>query len=149
MPSRWVEATTGHAATWPEGERATRAESSRRKSTRSSARIVRPCSAACAKTSAASSAVATNHTPLPSYPPRVVFSTHGSPNASTSAGEATTALRGHGTPSAPSFSRITALSWACTRASGPGRDRQRRLERVQVLGRHVLVVEGDHRAARR
>ena len=37
MPSFWVEATTGYAAAWPLGERATSAESSRRKSTSSSA----------------------------------------------------------------------------------------------------------------
>ena len=33
----------------------------------------------------------------------------------------TTALRGHGTSSSASRRRITALSWACTSASGPGR----------------------------
>ncbi len=53
---------------------------------------------------------ATNQTPLPSYPPRVVLSTHGNPKTSTSAGVATTALRGHGTPSSPRRARITALS---------------------------------------
>ncbi len=117
MPSRWVEATTGHAATWPDGDRTTRADSSRRKSTRSSARMGTPA----ANASDVSATVSTNQTPLPSYPPRVVLRTHGSPKASTSAADPTRALRGQGTPSSASRVRITPLSWAWTSASGPGR----------------------------
>ena len=144
MPSRWVEATTGHAATCPEGDRATSADSSRRKSTRSSARISRPE----AKAAAQSSGVSTNQTPLPSYPPRVVFRTHGSPNASTSATEVTSALRGQGMPSSASRCAHHALVLGVherlrPRTYGDPVGRQR----VQVLGRHVLVVEGDHLAA--
>ena len=151
MPSRWVDSTTGYAAAWPLGERATRAESSRRKSTSSSASTSHAGRRGGVEgDSAHSSAVRTTHTPLPSYPPRVVLRTHGKPNASTSAVEVTSALRGHGTPSSASRARITPLSWACTSASGPGTHRDAGvLERVQVLGRHVLVVEGDHGSSRR
>ena len=43
---------------------------------------------------------------------------------------------------------MTALSWAWTSASGPGAYGDAvRLERVEVVGRHVLVVEGDHAGA--
>ena len=35
-PSRWTDSTTGYAIAWPDGDRATRADSSRAKSTRSS-----------------------------------------------------------------------------------------------------------------
>ena len=144
MPSSWVLATTGYAAAWPLGERATSAASSRRKSTSSSASTWTPVSAAVANASSASSGSRTVHTPRPSYPPRVTLSTHGSPNSSTSAADVTTAYRGHGTPIAVSRARITALSWACTSASGPGPYGDAGFgERVQVLGRHVLVVEGD------
>ena len=121
MPSSWVLATTGYAAAWPLGDRATSAASSRRKSTSSSASTWTPVAVAVANASSASWWSRTVHTPRPSYPPRVTLSTHGSPNASTSATDVTTACRGHGTPSAVSRSRITALSWACTSASGPGR----------------------------
>ena len=74
-----------------------------------------------AKASSQSSGEETNQTPLPSYPPRAVFSTQGNPKASTSPTDATGALRGQGTPSSPSRTRITPLSWACTSAAGPGR----------------------------
>ena len=47
----------------------------------------------------------------------------------------------------PAGARITPLSWACTSASGPGRTARSDSERVQVVGGHVLVVEGDHLAA--
>ena len=57
----------------------------------------------------------------------------------------TSAQRGIGTPSSASRRRITALSWACTSAAGPGRTgTPSALERVQQVGRHVLVVEGEH-----
>ena len=62
----------------------------------------------------------------------------------------TTALRGHGTPSSASRRRITRLVLGVHQRLGPGAHGDAGgLERVQVLGRHVLVVEGDHRAARR
>ena len=144
MPSRWVEATTGQAATWPEGERATRAESSRRKSTRSSARMVAPDS----KAGAQSSGPSTNHTPLPSYPPRVVFRTRkGSRTSSTSATEETSALRRARHPELGEPAPHHRLVLRVHQRLGPGSHRQVGLERVQVVGRHVLVVEGDHLAA--
>ena len=69
----------------------------------------------------------TTQTPLPSYPPRAVLRTTGKPPTDVrerrdlSGSVATTACRGAGTPSSSSRARITALSWACTRAAGPGR----------------------------
>jgi hypothetical protein len=66
MPSSWVLATTGYAAAWPLGLRATSADSSRRNSTSSSATIRASLAAGTSNTSRHSSGVATNHTPLPS-----------------------------------------------------------------------------------
>ena len=87
----------GRSATAP-----TSAASSRRKSTSSSASSPTPVAAAAANASSQSSAEPTNHTPLPSYPPRVVLSTHGKPERRDvgSAASATSACRGQGTPSA-------------------------------------------------
>ncbi len=65
-PSCWVDSTTGYAAAWPLGDRATRAESSRRNSTSSSARMRTPVRAATSKGAAVSSTDRTTHTPLPS-----------------------------------------------------------------------------------
>ena len=57
--------------------------------------------------------------------PRGVLRTTGqptcAPNPATSASVRTSAQRGHGTPSSVSRRRMTSLSWACSRASGPGR----------------------------
>ena len=107
-----------------------------------------PDAAAAANGSAQSSAERTNQTPLPSYPPRVVFSTHGKPNASTSATDATTALRGHGHAELGQPRAHHALVLGVHQRLRPGAHGDAvGLERVQVLGRHVLVVEGDHRAA--
>ena len=66
------------------------------------------------------------------------------PNASTSASEVDDGVPRAGHPELVSRARITALSWACTSASGPGRTATpASAQRVQVLGRHVLVVERD------
>ena len=104
------------------------AASSRRNGTISSARTGTPAR----NGSAASASERTTHTPLPSYPPRTVFSTTGKPppsgeaassaaKAATSAGPSTMRCRGHGAPISVRRVRITPLSWACTSASGPGR----------------------------
>ena len=147
MPSRWVEATTGQAATCPEGERATRAESSRRKSTRSSARMLAPDS----KAAAQSSGPSTNQTPLPSYPPRVVFRTQGQPPKS---GEVRDVGHGRdqrvaraGHPELGQPGAHHALVLRVHQRVGTRPHCQVGLQRVQVVGGHVLVVEGDHLAA--
>ncbi len=120
MPSCCTVSTTGHAATCPYGDRATTAASSRTSGTRSSTISAVPE----ASSSAASATSPTTQTPLPSYPPRVAFTTTGqptsAPNRSRSAADSTGAQRGTGAPSAVSRSRMTRLSWACTSASGPG-----------------------------
>ena len=54
------------------------------------------------------------------------------------------AQAGCGSPASASARRSTSLSCAWTSAAGPGRDPVAgRLQGAQVLGRHVLVVEGD------
>ncbi len=120
MPSRWVEATTGHAATWPEGERATRAESSRRKS-----RAPRPGSSGPARRPARRRRRPPRRwrrTTRPCRRTRPASSSARTAARTPRPRRARPRPRCAGTgPSAPSFSRITALSWACTRASGPGR----------------------------
>ena len=91
---------------------------------------------------------ATTQTPLPSYPPRVVLRTHGKPNASTSAGvgDDSVARARDAEPGEPrAHHRLVLRVHEGLRAGAHGDTA--RLERVQVLGRHVLVVEGDHRAA--
>ena len=125
MPSTCTVSTTGYAAPCPDGEHATRAASSRRNGTNSSASSATPCPS----TSAASAGDEHTHTPLPSYPPLTALSTTGHEppgarqNASTSATEDTGAYRGHGTPSAVSRSRIASLSWVYRSAADPGRTR--------------------------
>ena len=101
--------------------------------------LARPCS--------------TTRTPLPSYPPRGVFRTTGQPTSSPNAAQRGRVVHhppsaGTARPSSVSRARITDLSWACTSASGPGRTTTPLgLQGAQVLGRHVLVVEGEHVAA--
>ncbi len=148
IPSRWVEATTGYAAACPLGDRATSADSSRRKSTSSSASSPTPRSDAAVSGSAQSPAERTNHTPLPSYPPRVIFRTQGSPNSSI------VLHRGHdrvprargaelGQPRAHDSLVLRVHERAGTRTARHAGG----LQLVQVLGRHVLVVERHDRAA--
>ena len=82
---------------------------------------------AVANASAQPSASSTNQTPLPSYPPRVVLRTHGKPERPRPPRRrrrrrcAGTARRAR-----PAAARITALSCACTSASGPGPRRDAR-----------------------
>ena len=128
IPSDCTVCTTGHAAPWPNGERATSAASSRTIGTSSSASSTVPAAAAAAITSAADAGLVTTHTPLPSYPPRMALRISGQPvrvakSASAWAGSAATdrsSQRGTGTPSSPSRVRMTALSCACRSAPGPG-----------------------------
>ena len=145
MPSRCVEATTGQAATCPDGERATRAESSRRKSTRSSARMLG------AGLEGGGTVLGSVDEPdaLAVVPAaRGLQDARASPKRdSTSATEETSALRGQGTPSSARRGPHHALVLGVHQRVGPGPHGQVRLERVQVVGGHVLVVEGDHLAA--
>ena len=100
----------------------TSAASSRRKSTSSSASSRTPALAAAASGSAHVGGRRTTQTPLPSYPPRVVFSDAREAEG-LDLGDRRRRRRcaGTGTPSSSSRARITALSCACTSASGPGR----------------------------
>ena len=66
MPSVCTVSTTGQAAAWPEGLRATSTASSRRNGTRSSRSRPVPSAAARSSQSASSSADAATRTPLPS-----------------------------------------------------------------------------------
>ena len=128
-----------HSATAPPARPAR--DGSRRAPRRAPGRRSR---AAVANASSASVGSRTIQTPRPSYPPRVTLSTHGSPNASTSAAVVTTACRGHGSPSAreprPHHGLVLGVDQRLrARPYGDARLGQR----VQVLGGHVLVVEGD------
>jgi hypothetical protein len=121
MPSFCTVSTTGYAATWPNGERATSAASSRRSGTRSSTISGVPV----ATRSAAAAESSSIQTPRPSYPPLVALATTGQP---TSAAKSTISAavvirrqRGTGAPSAASRSRISPLSWANSNAEEPGK----------------------------
>ena len=149
MPSRCIDSTTGYAAAWPLGLRATSADSSRRKSTRSSARIRTPVAAAASNAGAHSVRRGDEPDAL-----AVVPAPAGLQDArEAEVGDLVGARRRPGSaacgaPMPDSASRMTTLSWAWTSASGPGRTGDPGvLERVQVVGRHVLVVERDDAAA--
>ena len=155
MPSTCVDATTGYAAAWPLGERATSADSSRRKSTSSSASSPHPGLARPPGTPRRTRRP-TGRTRRPCRRSRRGWSSARTAtrrrraNSATSATDPTTRCAGTARRARPAGPRITALSWACTSASGPGRTAiPASLERVQVLGRHVLVVEGDDAGSRR
>ena len=123
MPSRCTVSTTGHAAPWPNGDRATSAASSRRIATRSSTRTGIPSARLRAAKSRASSRSRANSTPRPSYPPRAVLSTIGWPMRRTPPARRGRSPR-RSAESAPRWPpaavRITNLSWAWISASGGG-----------------------------
>ena len=125
-PSRCVVATRGYARTSPDGRRATCCASSRVKSTSSSTRSGPPwaSSARAANQSSASVAAETTRTPLPSYPPRGVFTTARPPWASrkswSCAASETAAQSGCGIPSSAMRARMTSLSCATASGAGPG-----------------------------
>ena len=148
-PSACTVSTTGHAAAWPNGERATSAASSRRIGTRSSAISGVPA----ASSSATSSGVGVEPHAAP-----VVAAADGlehrrhRPRRTRRGrrGVVISANRGPAMPSSASRRRITSLSWACRSASGAGvHGHPVGDQRAQVLLRHLLVVEGDGRAAAR
>ena len=155
MPSVCTVSLTGYTTACPPGRRATSTLSSRLKSMNSSAMT----------TASARQALAARRTGFPPARDRPAstrpcrrsrrgrsWRCTGQPCSSA---KATSAPRpappgwpGTGTPSPASRSRITALSWACTRASGPGPDGDAvSLQVVQDLRGHVLMVEGHHVAA--
>ncbi len=95
-------------------------------------------------------ASATTQTPLPSYPPRAVFSTHGKPEG-LDVRRPTRPARcaGTGRRARPAGPASPPCPGRAPAPRGPGGRRCRRLQRLEVAGGHVLVVEGDHLAAAR
>ena len=148
MPSSWVEATTGYAAAWPLGERATRAESSRRKSTSSSASTSHAGGGGGVEGDLRLVEGADHPDAL-----AVVAAAGGLEDARQAEG---LDLGGRGDDGVAGARHVELGEPATHHGLVLGVDERARpgsygdpvgLERVQVRGRHVLVVERDHARA--
>ena len=152
IPLRCTDSEIGYAAAWPDGDRTTRALSSRVKSMNSSAMICTP-SARPPNGSAPGGGV----DPPDALPVVAASGRLGdhrpavpSPKATSAAASATTRLAGQGAPRAVEPVAHDRLVLRVDQGRGPGPyPHPGRLQVAQQSGRNMLVIEGHHVTAGR
>ena len=153
IPLRWTDSVIGYAAAWPDGDRTTRALSSRAKWTNSSAIDLHPVGAG--RRRAASRLVRAVELPDAlgrRSRPRAVLAITGQPcsvaERDQRGGVGHHPVRRAGRPERGQPVAHDRLVLGVHQRVRPGPDRDPgRLQVAEQPGRHVLVVEGDHVAA--